>query len=80
MRKRREALILRKEENFARTPNEQDSIDYFLGKRFYQVYKDTNTKPNIFDNRQSFLMKVYSNKETKINFLKSFNRQRDLIT
>lgn len=74
MRKRREALNLRQKEDFSRTKDEQDAIDYFLGRGFYRTYQDPSTKPNIFDNRQSFLIKMH-NKEMRMNFLKSFNRR-----
>jgi hypothetical protein len=72
MIKRREALILRKKEDFGLTKDEQDAIDYFLGRDFYQTHQDPSAKPNIFDNRQSFLIKMH-NKEMRMNFLKSFN-------
>jgi hypothetical protein len=78
MIKRREALRLRKKEYFGRTKDEQDAIDYFLGRDFYQTHQDSSVKPNIFDNRQSFLIKMH-NKEMRMNFLKSFNRRHTLI-
>ena len=78
MRKRREALRLRQKEDFDRTKDEQDAIDYFSGRGFYQTYQDPSVKSNIFDNRQSFLIKLY-NKEMRMNFLKSFNRRDNLI-
>lgn len=67
MRKRREALRLRKKEDFNRTKDEQDAIDYFLGRDFYQTHQDPSVKPNIFDKRQSFLIKMH-NKEMRMNF------------
>ena len=73
MRKRQEALNLRQKEDFARTKDEQDAIDYFLGRGFYRTYQDSSTKPNIFDNRQSFLIKMH-NKEMRIDFLESLKR------
>jgi hypothetical protein len=78
MIKRREALRLKKKEDFGRTKDEQDAIDYFLGRDFYQTHQDPSVKPNIFDNRQSFLIKMH-NKEMRMNFLKSFNRRHTLI-
>ena len=78
MIRRREALRLRKKEDFGRTKDEQDAIDYFLGRDFYQTHQDPSVKPNIFDNRQSFLIKMH-NKEMRMNFLKSFNRRHTLI-
>lgn len=78
MIRRREALKLRQKEDFARTKDEQDAIDYFLGRGFYQIHQDPSVKPNIFDNRQSFLIKMH-NKEMRMNFLKSFNKRHTLI-
>ena len=78
MIKRREALRLRKKEDFGRTKDEQDAIDYFLGRDFYQTHQDPIVKPNIFDNRQSFLIKMHD-KEMRMNFLKSFSRRHTLI-
>jgi hypothetical protein len=78
MIKRQEVLRLRKKEDFGRTKDEQDAIDYFLGRDFYQTHQDPSVKPNIFDNRQSFLIKMH-NKEMRMNFLKSFNKRHTLI-
>lgn len=78
MIKRREALRLRKKENFSRTKDEQDAIDYFLGRGFYELHQDPSVKPNIFDNRQSFLIKVHD-KEIRRNFLKNFNKGHNLV-
>ena len=72
MIKRREALRLRQKEDFNRTKDEQDAIDYFLGQGFYKTHQDPSVKYNIFDNRQSFLIKMHD-KEMRMNFLKSFN-------
>lgn len=58
MRKRWEALRLRQKEDSGRTEDEQDSIDYFSGRGFYKTHPDPSEKPNIYDNRQSFLIKV----------------------
>jgi hypothetical protein len=44
MIKRREALKLRQKEDFGRTREEQDAIDYFLGIGFYQKYQDVNSQ------------------------------------
>ena len=78
MIKSREALRLGKKEYFGRTKDEQDAIDYFSGSGFYQTHQDPSVEPNIFDNRQSFLIKIH-NKEMRMNFLKSFNRRHTLI-
>jgi hypothetical protein len=73
MRKRREALRTKMPEDFNRSKNEQDAIDYFLGRGFYKTHQDPNMIPNIFDNRQSFLIKMHD-KKTRMNFLKNFNK------
>lgn len=78
MKRRRDALRLREKENFNRTKDEQDAIDYFLGRGFYQTHQDPYAKPNIFDNRQSFLIKMHD-KEMRMNFLNSFNKRYTLI-
>ena len=70
MQKKREALRLRLKENFNRTPEEQDAVDYFNGTGIYAKYQDIKTKPNIFDTRQSFLRKMHD-PELRNNYLKS---------
>lgn len=62
MRKQREALKLRLKDNFNRSKVEQDAIDYFSGRGFYKKHQDPSTKPNIFDTRQSFLIKMHNKK------------------
>lgn len=76
MLRRKEVIRLQKEENFGRTKDEQDAIDYFSGSGFYQSYQDPSVKYNIFDNRQSFLIKMHD-REMRMNFLKNFNRVYD---
>ena len=76
MQKRREALRLRLKENFNRTREEQDAIDYFQRTGFYKEQQNPKTKPNIFDTRQSFLMKMHDDK-LRDNFLDSFNRMNN---
>ena len=71
IRKRREVLRLGQKEDFDRTKDKQDAIDYLSGRGFYQIHQDPSGKPNIFYNRQSFLIKVH-NKEMRMKFLKSF--------
>ena len=38
---------------------ELDSINYFKGKGYYGRCPDPSVAPNIFDNRQSFLLKMH---------------------
>ena len=72
MQKKREALRLGLKENFNRTAKEQDAVDYFNGTGIYAKYQDIRTKPNIFDTRQSFLLKMHD-PVLRNNFLNSFN-------
>ena len=53
------------------TKEEIDAINYFHGKSFYAKTQDSSMKPNIFDTRQSFLMKMH-NPVMRKNFIKSF--------
>jgi len=76
MKKKRKALRLRLKENFRRTREEQDAVDYFYGTGIYAKFQDIKTKPNIFDTRQSFLRKMHD-PITLDNFLGSFNRKNN---
>ena len=76
MQKKREALRLRLKENFNRTSDEQDAVNYFNGTGIYAKFQDIKTKPNIFDTRQSFLLKMHD-PITLDNFLGSFNRKNN---
>ena len=76
MQKKREALRLRLKENFKRTREEQDAVDYFHGTSIYAKFQDIKTKPNIFDTRQSFLRKMHD-PITLDNFLGSFKRKNN---
>jgi len=40
------------------TKEEVDPINYFHGKGLYPIIQDSSMKPNIFDTRQVFLMKM----------------------
>ena len=52
---------------------ELDAMNYFQGTGFYSKQQDPKVKPNIFDTRQSFLLKMHDDK-LKNEFLDSFNR------
>jgi len=54
------------------TNEELDAMDYFNGTGFYQKKQDPKQKPNIFDTRQTFLLKMH-NPILRNNFLKSLN-------
>lgn len=73
MRKKREIKRLRMLENSnLYTKKELDAIAYFEGTGNYAKYQDSRTKPNIFDTRQSFLLKMYY-KKLRNDFLNNSN-------
>ena len=76
-KKRRELKKLRIKEtpNFY-TKEELDAISYFQGTDFYSKHQDPKVKPNIFDTRQSFLLKMHDDK-LRNEFLNSFNRRNN---
>jgi hypothetical protein len=77
MRKKREIKRLRMQENPKfYTKEELDAIDYFQGNGLYAKYQDKRTKPNIFDTRQSFLLKMHDDK-LRNDFLKNLNRRKN---
>ena len=41
------------------SPEEHNSINYFTGQGFYRFPQDFRTEPNIFDTRESFLIKMH---------------------
>ena len=52
------------------SPQEHDAINYFTGQGFYRSQQYFRTEPNIFDTRESFLIKIY-NESNRNRFLKS---------
>lgn len=54
------------------TKEELDAIAYFQGTGFYEKQQNPKTKPNIFDMRQSFLLKMHDD-QIRNDFLNSFN-------
>ena len=56
------------------TSQEQDAFDYFNGTGFYKNHQNPKTLPNIFDTRQSFLLKMES-REVRETFLNSYNNR-----
>ena len=54
-------------------PQEHDAINYFIGQGFYRSKQDFRTEPNIFDTRESFLIKMH-NESNRNSFLKSLKR------
>ena len=76
MRKAGEAERRRTKQNFRFTAEELDAINYFEGTGIYAKYQDPKTKPNIFDTRQSFLLKMHD-PIFRENFLNSFNRRNN---
>ncbi len=74
MRKKKEIKRLRLLENSDfYTKEELDAIAYFKGTGKYAKYQDSRTKPNIFDSRQSFLLKMHD-ESLRNEFLNTFNR------
>ena len=55
------------------TDEELDALAYFAGTGFYKSEQDPKKKPNKFDTRQSFLLKVHDEK-MRNDFLSSYNR------
>ena len=49
---------------------EYDAINYFIGQGFYRSQQDFRTEPNIFDTKESFLIKMH-NESNRNRFLKS---------
>lgn len=75
MRKQREIRRLRMiDDSSFSSEKELDSINYFKGKGFYARCQDPSAAPNIFDTRQSFLLKMHDT-SAREKFLKSFNRR-----
>ena len=52
------------------SPEEHDAINYFTGQGLYRSQQDFRTEPNIFDTRESFLIKMH-NESNRNRFLKS---------
>lgn len=52
---------------------EKDAIDYFKGPGSYEKYQRPRVKPNIFDTRRSFLVKMHDPKLRR-DFLNSYNK------
>ncbi len=58
------------------TKEELDAIDYFHVAGIYAIFQDPKTKPNIFDTRKTFLLKMH-NDELRTEFLNSLNRRNN---
>ena len=74
LRKKKEIIKLRMiDDSSLYSEEELDSINYFKGKGCYARYQDPSAAPNIFDTRQSFLLKMHDT-SAREKFLKSFRR------
>ena len=74
LRKKKEIIKLRMiDDSSLYSEKELDSINYFRGKGCYARYQDPSAAPNIFDTRQSFLLKMHDT-SAREKFLKSFRR------
>ena len=49
---------IKKEQEKFWTPEEKDAVDYKLGRGQYAYYQDPSTPPNLFDRRQTLLLKM----------------------
>jgi hypothetical protein len=58
------------------TKEELDAISYFQETGFYIKHQNPKVKSNIFDTRQSFLLKMHD-PISRENFLNSFNRRNN---
>lgn len=61
------------------TKEELDAIAYFEGTDNYAEYQDLKTRPNIFDTRQSFLLKMHDD-NMRNQFLEAYNRKDNSFT
>lgn len=55
---------------------ELDALDYFNGCGFYKRQQDYKQPPNIFDSRESFLLKMHNTKARE-KFLDYYNSKSD---
>ena len=77
MRKKREIIRLRMKEDPRFYPKEEpDTMDYFQGNGIYAKYQDKREKYNIFDTRQSLLLKIHDDK-LRNDFLNNLNRRKN---
>jgi hypothetical protein len=73
-RKKKDIIKLRMADDLnVYSEKELDAINYFEGKGFYARYQDPSVVPNIYDTRQSFLLKMHDI-SSREKFLQSFNR------
>ena len=55
------------------SPEEKDAIAYFQRTGFYKYYQKIEKRPNIYDTRETFLLKMH-NPEIRDNFLNALNK------
>ena len=61
LRKKREITKLRMKDDFSIYSKEElDAINYFRGKGYYAECQHPSVSPNIFDTRQSFVLKMHN--------------------
>ena len=56
--------------------DEKDAIKYFRGEGLYPYHQNFKTVPNIFDARESFLLKMHD-ESNKNQFLKWLQKDQD---
>ncbi|MFT6843772.1 MAG: hypothetical protein ACJASR_002556 [Psychroserpens sp.] len=77
MRKKKEIERIRVLPNTRYYTNEElDAIDYFHGTGIYATFQNPKTKPNIFDTRNRFLLKMHDDK-LRNEFLNSLNSRNN---
>lgn len=77
MKRKKELKILRLlDKKSYYTKEELDAMDYFQGTGFYAKHQDPKVKQNIFDTRQSFLLKMHDDK-LRNEFLDSLNSRNN---
>nr|UDP55536.1 hypothetical protein orf158b [Schizostauron trachyderma] len=74
-KKLQEATRVRMSNSIKLTLQEQDALDYFHGAGFYKDHQDSNILPNIFDTRQSFLLKM-ENPKMRTTFLNNYSNRK----
>ena len=66
----RDATLSMKDKMRLLSSQEHDAINYFTDQGFYRSQQDFRREPNIFDTRESFLIKMH-NESNRNRFLKS---------
>ena len=77
MKRKKELKILgRLDKKSYYTKEELDAMDYLQGTGFYAKHQDPKVKQNIFDTRQSFLLKMHDDR-LRNEFLNTLNSRNN---